>query len=620
MAGRIRDSDIAEVRDRTRIDEVIGEYVALRRAGAGSLKGLCPFHDEKSPSFTVRPSHNSFHCFGCAEGGGVIDFVMRIEHIGFVEAVERLADQIGFRLTYTGGGSSVQRDRGTRSRLLEANKKAAEFYAAALRTPEAAPAVEFLKARGFDGTAAQTFGCGYAPAGWDGLTKHLLAAGFSFEELEKAGLSRQGNRGPMDRFHRRLLWPIRDRGGEVVGFGARRIYDDDRVEAKYLNTAETPVYRKTHVLFGLDLAKSEIVKRRQVVVVEGYTDVMAMHLAGVPTAVASCGTAFGAEHIGVIRRLIGDDSFDLGEVIYTFDGDAAGQAAALKAFEGEQAFTTQTYVTIAPDGQDPCELRQTQGDTAVRDLVARREPIYEFAIRSVLREFDLDSAEGRVAALQRTVPLVARIKREELRDEYARRLAGWASWDDIAMVVRRVRETAGAPVEPRGRRPVVAPPKDDPRLHVQREALKAALQVPGIAGPSYDELPEQAFTHPALAAVHRAVQAAGGVGAGMSGQPWVEAVAAGCTADARAVVSELAVEPMELPRRTHSRSESDEARYVASIVAGVRLALVEAQVAELKSRLQRTNPVEEPDAYHQLFGDLVPLEQYKIALRTQAAR
>ena len=620
MAGRIRDSDIAAVRDRVRIDEVVGEYVALRSAGAGAQKGLCPFHDEKTPSFTVRASHGTFHCFGCAEHGDAIAFLQKIEVIGFVEAVERLADRVGVQLTYEGGGMGHQRDRGTKTRLLEANKRAAEFYAAQLRTPEAAPAMAFLTSRGFDAAAAQRFGCGYAPAGWDALTKHLLAAGFSFEELEKAGLSRQGNRGPMDRFHRRLLWPIRDRGGEVVGFGARRIYDDDRVEAKYLNTAETPVYRKTHVLFGLDLAKTEIVKRRQVVVVEGYTDVMAMHLAGVPTAVASCGTAFGAEHIGVIRRLIGDDSFDLGEVIYTFDGDAAGQAAALKAFEGEQAFTTQTYVTIAPDGQDPCELRQTQGDTAVRDLVARREPIYEFAIRSVLREFDLDSAEGRVAALQRTVPLVARIKREELRDEYARRLAGWASWDDIAMVVRRVRETAGAPVEPRGRRPVVAPPKDDPRLHVQREALKAALQVPGIAGPSYDELPEQAFTHPALAAVHRAIQAAGGVGAGLSGQPWLEAVAAGCTADARAVVSELAVEPMELPRRTHSRSESDEARYVASVVAGVRLALVEAQVAELKARLQRTNPVEEPDAYHQLFGDLVPLEQYKIALRTQAAR
>ncbi|MDT7579937.1 MAG: primase, partial [Pseudonocardiales bacterium] len=525
MAGRIRDSDIAEVRDRVRIDEVIGEYVALRRAGAGSLKGLCPFHDEKSPSMNVRPTHGMFHCFGCGESGSVIDFVMKMEHVGFVEAVERLADRIGFRLTYTGGGASVQRDRGTRSRLLEANKKAAEFYTGALHTPEAAPAIRFLTSRGFDAAAAQHFGCGFAPAGWDSLTKHLLAAGFSLDELMKAGLSKEGRRGPIDRFHRRLLWPIRDLGGDVVGFGGRRIMDDDPIDAKYLNTPETPVYRKTHVLFGLDLAKREIAKRRQVVVVEGYTDVMAMHLAGVPTAVASCGTAFGSEHVSVLRRLLGDDSFDLGEVIYTFDGDAAGQAAALKAFEGEQSFATQTYVTIAPDGQDPCELRQSRGDASVRDLVARREPIYEFAIRSVLRDFDLDSAEGRVAALQRTVPLVARIKREDLRDEYARRLAGWVSWDDIAMVVRRVRETAGGPAESRGRRAVVAPPKDDPRLHVQREALKAALQVPAIAGPSYDELPDQAFTHPAFQTVHRAVRSAGGVSAGLSGQPWVEAVA-----------------------------------------------------------------------------------------------
>ena len=314
MAGRIRDSDIAEIRDRVRIDEVVGEYVALRRAGAGSLKGLCPFHDEKSPSMNVRPTHGMFHCFGCGESGGVIDFVMKIEHVGFVEAVERLADRIGFRLTYTGAGAgaSAQRDRGTRSRLLEANKKAAEFYAAALRSPEASQAVEFLKARGFDGAAAQQFGCGYAPAGWDALTKHLLVAGFTFDELVKAGLSKEGRRGPIDRFHRRLLWPIRDLGGDVVGFGGRRIFDDDPIEAKYLNTPETPVYRKTHVLFGLDLAKREIAKRRQVVVVEGYTDVMAMHLAGVSTAVASCGTAFGTEHVSVLRRLMGDDSFDRG--------------------------------------------------------------------------------------------------------------------------------------------------------------------------------------------------------------------------------------------------------------------------------------------------------------------
>ncbi len=615
MAGRIRDGDIAEVRDRTRIDEVVGEYVALRRAGAGSLKGLCPFHDEKTPSFTVRPTHGMFHCFGCGESGGVIDFVMRMEHVGFVEAVERLADRIGFRLTYTGGGSSVQRDRGTRSRLLEANRRAAEFYAAALHTPEAAPAVRFLTSRGFDAAAAQHFGCGFAPAGWDALTKHLLAAGFSLDELMKAGLSKEGRRGPIDRFHRRLLWPIRDLGGDVVGFGARRILDDDPIEAKYLNTPETPVYRKTHVLFGLDLAKREIAKRRQVVVVEGYTDVMAMHLAGVPTALASCGTAFGAEHVSVIRRLMGDDSFDRGEVIYIFDGDAAGQAAALKAFDGDQNIAAQTFVCVAPDGQDPCDLRQGSGETAVRDLVARREPLFEFAIRSMLRDHDLDTAEGRVAALQRCVPLVARIRREDLRDEYARRLAGWTSWDDIAMVVRRVRESAGVPAErPRGVRAVPAPPaRDDPRLHRQREALKAALQVPAIAGPAYDDLPEQTFKHPVYMQIHKAVQAAGGVCGGREGSEWLDAVIDAAPPDARKLVGELAVEELELPRKN-----VDEARYISHVLASLRLPLLDEEIANIKSRLQRMNPDTDGDEYFQLFGDLVPLEEYAKALREKA--
>ncbi|TCK21253.1 DNA primase [Pseudonocardia endophytica] len=618
MAGRIRDSDIAEVRDRTRIEEVIGEYVALRRAGAGSLKGLCPFHEEKTPSFNVRPSHGTFHCFGCSEGGSVIDFVMKMEVIGFPEAVERLAERVGVRLTYEGGGSSVQKDRGTRSRLLEINKKAAEFYAEKLRTPEGAPAMRFLSERGFDASSADLFGCGYAPSGWDTLTKHLLAQGYQLDELIKAAVSREGQRGPIDRFHRRLLWPIRDLGGDVVGFGARRLFDDDRIDAKYLNTSETPVYRKTHVLFGLDLAKREIAKSRQVVVVEGYTDVMAMHLAGVKTAVATCGTAFGSEHVSVIRRLIGDDSFDRGEVIYTFDGDAAGQAAAKKAFDGEQSFAAQTFVAVAPDGQDPCDLRNNHGDTAVRDLVARREPLFEFAIRAELREHDLNTAEGRVAALQRTVPLVAQIKREELRDEYARRLAGWTGWEDIATVVRRVRETAGAPVDGSGRRrpaPPAAPRRDDPHLHIQRQALKAALQIPAIAGPGFDELPEAAFGHPAFAAVHRAIAAAGGVCAGIEGAAWPAAVAAETTTDEiRGLVSELAVEDLELPRRN-----TDEARYVGGLLAGVRMALVDRQITEIKSRLQRTNFETDPEIYNDLFGDLVPLEQYRIALREQAA-
>ncbi|MGH3978811.1 MAG: DNA primase [Pseudonocardiaceae bacterium] len=618
MAGRIRDADIAEVRERNRIDEVIGEYVALRRAGAGSLKGLCPFHDEKTPSFNVRPSHGTFHCFGCGEGGSVVDFVMKIEHLGFVEAIERLADRVGIRLSYTGGGSSVQRDRGTRSRLVEANKHAAEFYAEQLRSPQARVAREFLATRGFDEAAATDFGCGFAPAGWDTLTKHLLGRGFELAELYKAQLSREGQRGPIDRFHRRLLWPIRDLGGDVVGFGARRLFDDDRIEAKYLNTSESPVYKKSQVLFGIDRAKREIARRHQVVVVEGYTDVMAMQLSGVPTAVASCGTAFGEEHLGVLRRLLMDDAYFRGEVIFTFDGDEAGQKAALKAFDEEQRFATQTFIAIAPDGMDPCELRRVKGDAAVKDLVARRQPLFTFAIRALLAEYDLETAESRVEALRRTVPLVAKIKDEALRDEYARRLAGWTGWTQEFDVVRRVRETAGAPgTAPQRRRPSTSdgpelPPRRDPRLDAQRNVLKAALQLPALAGPVYDALAEEAFGHSAYRALHRAVLAAGGTAAGLSGPEWIDAVRGHCTLPAlQTLLSELAVETLP------TRDETD-VRYVNGVLAGLQAELVGRQIGELKSRLQRLSPADDSEEFHDLFGDLVALEQYHKALREQA--
>ncbi len=359
----------------------MGEYVALKRAGADSIKGLCPFHDEKSPSFHVRPNHGLFHCFGCGEGGDVYKFLQQIEHIGFVEAVEQMADRIGYQINYEGGGTSVQRDRGTRSRLVAANAAAHEFYMAQLREPEAETARKYLTDRNFDGAAAQQFGCGYAPGGWDVLTKHLLRKGFEFKELEAAGLSKQGKRGPIDRFHRRLLWPIRNLGGEVIGFGARKLFDDDTMPGKYVNTPETLLYKKSQVLFGLDHAKREISKGHQAVVVEGYTDVMAMHLAGVKTAVASCGTAFGEEHLQVLRRLLMDDNFWRGEIIYTFDGDAAGQAAALKAFSGDQRLAGQTYIAVAPDGQDPCELRQRSGDAAVGGPGGRRTPPDEVVFR-----------------------------------------------------------------------------------------------------------------------------------------------------------------------------------------------------------------------------------------------
>lgn len=627
--GRIPDRDIAAIRERVRIEDIVGDYVQLRRAGVDSLKGLCPFHDEKSPSFHVRPNHGHFHCFGCGEGGDVYAFLQKIEHVSFVEAVELLADKVGYTVTYTGGAATnVQRDRGSRSRLIAANAAAQEFYAEQLRSEEAAPARQYLIDRNFDAEAAARFGCGFAPSGWDKLTKHLLRKGFEFKELEAAGLSKEGKRGPIDRFHRRLLWPIRVSSGETIGFGARRLFDDDHMEAKYVNTPETVLYKKSHVLFGLDLAKRDIAKGHQAVVVEGYTDVMAMHLAGVTTAVAACGTAFGDEHLSMLRRLMMDDNFFRGELIYVFDGDAAGRAAAVKAFEGEQNLAGQSFVAVAADGMDPCDLRLRSGDGALRDLVARRAPLFEFAIRTALTDHDLDSAEGRVAALRRCVPMVSRIKDPTLRDEYARQLAGWVGWEDVGQVLGRVREEAGrkgpragragqqtnrrAATAPGAQASVARPNPMDPTLRPQREALKSALQYPGLAGPVFDSLGPESFTHPAYAAVRTAIAAAGGVSAGLSGAQWIETVR-DLAGDAAVLVNELSVDAIKI--------DDDErlARYICGVLARLQEVSIGRQIAEVKSKLQRMSPVDNSDEYHALFGDLVAMETYRRSLLEQAS-
>lgn len=626
--GRIPDRDIAAIREKVRIEDVVGDYVQLRRAGADSLKGLCPFHDEKSPSFHVRPNHGHFHCFGCGEGGDVYAFLQKIDHISFVEAVEALADRISYAVTYSGGGTSVQRDRGSRSRLIAANAAAQEFYSAALESDEAAVGRKYLTERNFDAEAARRFGCGFAPAGWDSLTKHLIRKGFEFKELEAAGLSREGRRGPIDRFHRRLLWPIRTASGDTVGFGARRLFDDDPITAKYVNTPETVLYKKSSVLFGIDLAKRDIARGHQAVVVEGYTDVMAMHLAGVTTAVASCGTAFGDEHLSMLRRLMMDDKFFRGELIYVFDGDSAGQAAALKAFEGEQNLAGQSFVAVAADGMDPCDLRLASGDGALRDLVARRAPLFEFAIRTALAEHDMESAEGRVTALRRCVPMVAQIKDSTLRDEYARQLAGWVGWDDVAQVLGRVREQAGQRPARRaegGRtasRPgpvadgaISRPDPRDPTLWPQREALKAALQYPAKSGPVFDALAEESFTHPGYLEIRSAIAAAGGVTTGIAGAPWIDKVTQHIRSAApQNLVTELSVEAI----RVDGDDDDKLTRYISGVLARLQEVWVGRQIAEIKSKLQRMSPVEQSDEYHALFGDLVALEAYRRSLLEQA--
>jgi DNA primase len=625
VAGRIRDADIALVRERSPVDQVVSARVTLSRAGGGSLKGLCPFHDEKSPSFNVNPGRGVWYCFGCGAGGDAIKFVMDTELLSFTEAVEWLANRAGVQLTYEQAGPAPVRQSGQRQRLVAAHAAAAEFYAEQLGSPDARTARQFLAERGFDQQAAVSYGCGFAPDGWDGLTKHLRGRGFTEAELVTGGLSKESRRGTLiDRFRRRLLWPIRDVSGDVIGFGARKLFDDDE-GPKYLNTPETPLYKKSTVLYGLDRAKRDIAKQHRAVVVEGYTDVMACHLAGVTTAVATCGTAFGGEHIGVLRRLLMDQDEFRGEVIFTFDGDAAGQKAALRAFSDDQRFVAQTFVAVESSGMDPCELRLAHGDAAVRDLVARREPLVAFALRSMLSKYDLDTAEGQVAALRAAAPLVAQIKDHALRPQYARRLAGNLGME-VEPVLRAVGQAgrnpakpasrpgrfAPAPAEASGPARPVRPNPEDPVLGAERESLKLAVQQPVLAGPLFDAVEETAYTHPAYVALRRAVAAAGGAIAGTSGPEWIDTLAAACDDPAaRAVLPELAVEPFR------SDGEPDP-RYAGQVLARLQELGVGRQIATVKGRLQRLNPVEKPEEHSRLFGELVGLEQHKRALRDQA--
>lgn len=636
--GRIPDSDIAAIRERTPIEEIVGEYVNLKPAGADSLKGLSPFKDERTPSFHVRPNHGYYHCFSTGKGGDVFSFLMEMEHLSFPEAVEACAEKIGYHINYEGGGTGRREEPGTRQRLIAANREAQKFYRQQFATAEAAPAREFLENRGFTAEHAEQFGCGYSPSGWDKLTKHLQRLGFSFEELDKAGLAKMGRRGPIDRFHRRLMWPIRNMAGDVIGFGARKLFDDDNL-GKYMNTPETMLYKKSKVLFGLDLAKKDIAAGHQAVIVEGYTDVMAMHASGVTTAVASCGTAFGEEHLQLLRRLMLDDNFFRGELIYTFDGDEAGQKAAMRAFAGEQNFTGQSYVAVAPDGMDPCDLRQRKGEAAVRDLIASRRPLIEFVLRTLLADYDLSTANGRVSGLRRVVPVLAELKDAALRDEYAREVAGWIGWNDEAELVQRVREEASKPKQDkrtpyqqrqeqqrareearelqRSQNPALPyPDPKDPVLYAQREALKLAIQEPATTGPVFDALAPETFGQPTYRAVFEAIMAAGGACGEAAGHThsWAATIMDKAREDVvKRLVTELGVEQIE--------ADAESLRpYAQAILARLQEVWVGDQIAQLKAMLARMRPSDDEAAYRSLFADLLAMEQYRRELQAEAVK
>jgi len=599
---------------------------------------------EEGHAFTLEDNILTGNCFSCAEGGDAIRFVQKIDGLSFVEAVERLAARAGIDLRYEQGGYVPGQEQSQRRRLIDAHRAAADFYAERLGGSDAAPARAFLAERGFELADVQRFGAGYSPKAWEDLTRHLRGRGFTDNELITAGLSREGNRGTRDRFRGRLMWPIRDLSGDVIAFGARKLDPEDD-GPKYLNTPETSLFRKSTVLYGADLAKREIAQRRQAVIVEGYTDVMACYLAGVPTAVATCGTSFGEDHIKVLRRLIMDSDSFMGEVIFTFDGDAAGQRAAQRAFGMEAKFATQTYVTVEPNGLDPCDLRLAHGDGAVRDLVARRVPLFEFAIKGVLGRHDLNTTEGQLAALDEAAPILARIKDQGLRTRYAVNLDRWLGLMDERFVLTRVRAHAGdtgparrRPGQDRGQqgrgeqpgsfgtngngrgnggsRGDAGQPYDlgDPVVVAEREVLKLAVQRPALCGPEFDALGADAFTAPVHRAVFTLIAACGGTTSG-GGSPrqWVARLREEAPNErAQAFVTALAVEPLQSTREP-------DAKYADVLLAKVGELAVSREITSVKARLQRMNPVEEQAGYNRMFGDLVGLEKRRKALLDRAA-
>lgn len=614
MAGMIEKEDVEKVRAAADLYDIVSSTVTLKPSGTGTFVGLCPFHDEKTPSFNVRPSLGVWHCFGCGLGGDVFAYVEHRENIDFREAVELLADKYHIELHYESGGGREEHSGSARARLIEANEEAQRFFLSQITSREALAARKLLDGRNFSQADCERFGCGYAPQGWDNLVRHLASRGFTQKEMLDAGLARMGQRGVYDYFRGRATWPIRDSTGRTLGFGARKLYDDDTIAAKYINTPDTALYRKNQVLYGIDLAKSSIVKKRQVVIVEGYTDVMACHLAGIDTAIATCGTAFGAEHAKIVRRLIADDSLGAvqlvgprkvegqslsSRIVFTFDGDAAGQKAALHAFNLDSAFLSQTFVAVADDNLDPCDLRIERGNEAVRSLIEGSTPLYDFVINAAIDRFDTSFTTGQMGAVKAVAPLIAQIRDRSLLDIYTRKATrrvgveleimrrevnasrrGLHIRDDDAYASpRRFASGPNAAERQAGRGPVDDPAArralerrdardqtyyriDDAVFICEQQFMATLIQVPrAMDSDWFGRLALANFMTPVFRSLFQAVAAAGGLPDNDTPQGlWIHNLTKAGGPLLEQVINELAVMPLPLPVDEKTSDPGSQAR------------------------------------------------------------
>lgn len=576
MAGRIRQEDLESVRERTDLVKIVGGYLTLKKAGHDSLVGLCPFHTEKTPSFSVSPSKQVYYCFGCGAGGDAVRFLQGVENLTFVEAVERLAKEAGVTLRYEGESPAERRAASRRGSLHRANEEAAGLYhRTLLEAPEAEEARAYLHQRGIDREVAAAFGVGFAPATPDFLLRRL-APRFSPEILVEAGLAaRDSSGGTRDRFRGRVTFPVNDLSGRSVGLGARLLPGGRDEGPKYLNSPETPIYRKGEVLYNLHRAKGAVTRSGEAFVVEGYTDVIALVGSGVEAAVATCGTALGEGHFRLLSRFAQ-------RVVLAFDSDEAGARAAERAFAFHETFPVRPVVLILPEGLDPADFVAKHGGEALRELAGEARPLVEYMIRRSVMRHDLSTVEGQTAAVASALPIVEGLADPVRQREYAHLLAEAAGVSEGSVLLTLERKMAGRPVEV-----AQAIKRVSAQEKVEREMLKLLARDDDIFREMSGKLAEDHFQSAQNRKLFGLLNDAKGD---------VSSLVAGTQDEKLArLLSGLALEPID---------GDPTLDYARDVWTRLQEFALRRKSAGIRQRLQKLNPTTDPD-YDSLFQELI---------------
>ena len=593
MPGRIRQEDIEAVRERIDLVKVVSGYLTLKKAGHDSLVGICPFHPEKTPSFSVSPAKGVFYCFGCGEGGDAIAFLRKVENLTFPEAVERLAPEAGVTLRYEAESPGDRRAASRRDALHKANAEATALYHRTLMdAPEAAEARAYLTSRGIDREVAERFGVGYAPGSSNFLLRSV-AKTTSPELLLEAGLAvRDAAGGVRDRFRDRITFPINDLSGRAVGFGARLIKDVEG-QPKYLNTRETPVYDKGNILYNLDRAKPALARTGDAYVVEGYTDVIALYQAGVETAVATCGTALGESHFRLMARFAR-------RVILSFDSDEAGARAAERAYAIHQAYPLEVKVLVLPDGLDPADFVRARGADEFQLVAKEARPLIQFMLDRTMDQADLTSLDGRTRAAAAATPLLEGVLDPVAKEQYVHYVADWVRVSDAAMTAK----LGSAPTSPVATDPPEseAPPRKlTPQHRVEWEMLKLMARSSAIYGTLEPQLSEEHFDRAQHRKLFQILRDEDG--------------------DVRSVLADLPDDdkmgPLVAALATEPLMGEPTLEYAERILLDVKESELKRRIEHVRSDLQRLNPIKDQPQYDERFAVLAELEGERRRIRAQ---